>query len=357
MKRVLFITIIILFIVLEVAAEPVDYKIGVYYFPGWKDRQPHAPAPYPWERIKKYPEREPLLGWYDEGSDPVMKQQIDWMHAYGIKFVVFDWYYGKDKKVYLEHALASFLRSPNRKKLQFSILWANHDRMPASIDDWKSMVRYWVQYYFQRPEFMKLDGMPVVFIFSADLLKKQAESFGMSSKDLLISAETIARAGGLPGINFIAGTEANMPMISSYAKLSGYAAFSAYNYQRGSGDARESHSYSELDRGYQSHWQRFSDKGNLPLIVPMTSGWNKRPWGGSKDPAHDNSLGTPEEFRKHLNAAKRFMDANATLTRRMGVICCWNEYGEGSFIEPTDKMGFRYLEQVRDAFGMSPVQR
>ena len=53
----------------------------------------------------------------------------------------------------------------------------------------------------------------------------------------------------------------------------------------------------------------------------------------------------------HLLAARQFMDANPTLTRRTGVICCWNEFGEGSFIEPTKVDGLKYLEQIRAVFG------
>ena len=41
------------------------YQIGVFYFPGWKDKQVSAPSPLPWSPIKDFPEREPLLGWYD----------------------------------------------------------------------------------------------------------------------------------------------------------------------------------------------------------------------------------------------------------------------------------------------------
>ncbi|MCP5277281.1 MAG: glycoside hydrolase family 99-like domain-containing protein [Thiobacillus sp.] len=331
------------------------YKIGVYYFPGWKNKQLGAPSDYPWLPITKFPDRKPLLGWYDESNDDVMRQQLDWMHSYGIDYVVFDWYFGSDNKAYLEHALAAYLRAPNRDRVKFSILWSNHGKALKSKAHWESMVKYWVKYYFPRPEFFRLDEKPVVYIFYADYLKQQAASFGISTKELFDNAQELARAAGFPGINFVAGTGASTPMINSYAKAAGYEAFSAYNFHRGPNDLLPSHSYEELDKGYRGHWKRFAEVGNLPLIVPMTSGWDKRPWGGSKDPWHDNSLAKPVEFRKHLEAAKAFIDSNPTITRGMGVICCWNEYGEGSFIEPTENMGFSFLEQVRDVFG-NPAQ-
>ena len=337
---------------LAVAGDTKD-QIGVFYFPGWKARQPAAPSPYPWNPIQAFPEKKPLLGWYDEGTDAVARQQIDWMKTYGIDFVVFDWYFGADDKVYLEHQLAAFMRAPNRAPLKFSILWANHSQLPTRRDSWTTMVRYWIVHYFPSADFLRVEGKPVVFVFSADSLKKQAESIGTTTKDLLDSAQSLAHEAGLPGIYFVAGTGAYSPMIDVYAKDQGYSAFSAYNYHQGPTDAAQSHSFTELDRGYRAHWAQFAKRGTLPVIVPMTSGWDKRPWGGSKDAAHDNSIATPSEFKNHLEAAKAFMSANPGKTNGMGVICCWNEFGEGSYIEPTEQMRFSNLEQVRSVFGSS----
>jgi len=334
-------------------AQAGDYQIGVFYFPGWRNHQVGAPSPLPWVPIKAFPEREPVLGWYDEGSDAVMQQQLDWMQSNAIDFVVFDWYFIDGRKVAMEHALAAYMRAPNRTKTKFSVLWANHSGMPKNLVDWQVMVAYWVKNYFSRPEFLRINGRPVVFIFSADEFRKQAEVFGTTPKKLLDRAQEIAKEVGYPGIDFVAGTGAYISMVQNTAKDAGYSAFSAYNYHQGPIPPLNlpSHSYTELDQGYRAHWRRFLEKGDLPLIVPMTSGWDKRPWGGSKDPLHDNSMPSPDEFEAHLVAAKSFMDSNPRLTRSMGVICCWNEYGEGSYIEPTKVQGFAFLEKVKKVFG------
>ncbi|WP_138517290.1 glycoside hydrolase family 99-like domain-containing protein [Rhodoferax bucti] len=332
-------------------AQTDKYNIGVYYFPGWADNQKGAVFPQPWEKIKPFPEREPKLGWYKEGSDEVTRQHIDWMAEYGINFVAYDWYWGKDNKVFLEHALAAHMRAPNREKVKISLLWANHDGMLASKDNFERMVTYWAKYYFQRPEFLRIEGKPVVFVFYADFLQADAAKFGSSTKALLESAQNIAKQNGLPGIYFVAGTGAASPMIDSFAKDAGYSALSAYNYHQGLYSPIQSHNYEQLDKAYREHWSRFVSKGNLPLVVPMTSGWDKRPWGGSKDPLHDMSFGEPGLFEGHLRAAKATMDSIKTDAPKMGVICCWNEFGEGSYIEPTKKDGFSYLEKVKKVFG------
>lgn len=350
MNRILLIVALVLSS-LSAIAQSSKYNVGVYYFPGWADNQKGAPFPQPWEKIKPYPEREPLLGWYRDGSDEVTRQQIDWMADYGISFVAYDWYWTKDSKVALEHALAAHMRAPNRDKVKISLLWANHDGVPSSRDNFDRMVTYWVRYYFQRPEFLRIDGKPVVFIFYADFLRTDAGKFGATAKELLDSAQAIAKQGGLPGIYFVAGTIASSPMIDSYGKETGYSAFSAYNFQQGLASPLQSHSYDELDKDYREHWARFNSKGNLPLVLPMSAGWSRTPWGGSKDRLHDLSVSNASQFEAHLIAGKAAMDAAKPGDPKMGVICCWNEFGEGSYIEPTKKDGLSYLEKVKKVFG------
>ena len=151
---------------------------------------------------------------------------------------------------------------------------------------------------------------------------------------------------------------ANSSIVAKPGAGSGYDAMSAYNYHGPAtlsyaSGRRESHSYDELDAGYRDQWQWMEAHGSLPFVVPMTAGWDHRPWGSSVDPMHDESRSTASEFGVHLRAARAFMEAHAHQTQRTGVICCWNEYGEGAFIEPTRDQGFSYLEQVREVFGVA----
>ena len=102
-------------------------------------------------------------------------------------------------------------------------------------------------------------------------------------------------------------------------------------------------------------WRWILDHSALPYFPPMTSGWDSRPWGGSKeDRLHDDSVGTADEFEAHLRAAKALMDGHPGQTKKTGIICCWNEFGEGSYIEPTQRDGFGFLERVRRVFGSAP---
>lgn len=330
-----------------------DYEIGVYYFPGWLDDQRGAPAAKPWERIKAYPEREPLLSWYREGEVSIAEQHIDWMAGHGIDYVVYDWYW--DGKTMLEHALAAFLKADNNNKLKFSLHWSNHSNTPENLEQFTSMIRYWVKYYFPRKNYLRIEDKPAVFVFSQEKLRDNAKKFGYSTGELFEIANAIARDAGFTGVYFVGAAQAVRYWVNEHGPNNGYNAYSAYNYHRGfvgtyNPFTLPSHSYAELDRAYQQNWDWILQNSPIPYILPITSGWDKRPWGGSDDPLHDNSLGTPIEFEQHLLAAKSRIDAHPEKTKKMLVICCWNEFGEGSYIEPTKKDGFAYLEKIRQVF-------
>jgi hypothetical protein len=324
-------------------AKKAGYDIGVYYYPGWKTDEAAKPALRPWEKIKAFPEREPLLGWYDEGDVGVMEQHLKWMHDYGIDFVVFDWYW-TSKAARLEHALAAYFQAPNRNLVKFSLLWANHDVSPKTEADFTQMVQYWTRYYFKNEQYQRIDGKPVVHVFDPKNLESKAAAFGSTATELIAKANAIARDAGYPGIYFVGGTPARAPFIDQEAKASGYDALSSYNYGLG-------HSFQERDQGYRKQWNTILKDANLPYIPVMTSGWDRRAWGGTKDAQRDQAFSTPDSFEAHLRAARQVMDSHPEKTQRMGVICCWNEFGEGSYIEPTKRFQFEYLERVKKVFG------
>lgn len=334
-----------------------DFNIGVYYYPGWRDHQLGSPYPRPWEKIKPYPERKPLLGWYREGDIGVMSRQLKWMEKYGIDFVVFDWYWGPDGHTYLDHALNAYLAGPTRHEVEFAIMWANHTEVVFTLQQMQKMFDYWLEHYLRKPDYLKMDEKPVVFIFSAATLNRNANAIGMTSAELLNHAEQyVIREAGLPGLSFIGGSFGRYEDGIDYSTTSGYRGFSAYNYagtvpEPRSGKRRPAQNYAELDSSYREQWRWMIERTESHFIVPMTSGWDRRPWGGSQGQRRDYSMGTPEEFELHLRAARQVMLNAPKKSRHTGVICCWNEYGEGSFIEPTEKDRFAYLEKVKEVFG------
>ncbi|WP_341869797.1 glycoside hydrolase family 99-like domain-containing protein [Paraburkholderia caffeinilytica] len=336
------------------SADPDSYNVGVYYFPGWSPGAGKGNSD-PWSPIKRFPERKPLLGWYDDSNQKVIAKQLEWMKDYGINFVTFDWYWEGGSKPVAGAPISNYLHARDNHGIKFNILWANHAVFPRSLEEFDVMVDYWISNYFSSPNYLKIDDRPVVMVFSATELERSAQILHIDSALLLQMASRRAIERGLRGIYFVASTLPEKGRISNALPKAGYDALTAYNYHAGihgmQYGRRLSHSYSELTGAYAENWNYIIEESELPYLVPVTAGWDKAPWGGSEDPAHDNSEGSSEEFRQHLLEARDVMTKNPERTKRTVIICCWNEFGEGSFIEPTKARGFSYLGAVRDVFG------
>lgn len=333
-----------------------NYNIGVYYFPGWKDNEPGAPSKKPWDAIRRYPEKEPLIGWYDEGSADVVAAQLGQMRTAGIDFVVFDWYWSESGKEYLGHAINAFLTAPQWPGMKFALLWANHGKFPHSLSNFEQMFTHICRRYLQRNDCLRIDGKPAFFVFSQENLRNRARDFGLHPRDLIRRAREIARETGVGEIFIVASAEAVTYWVTDFGREIGFDAYGAYNYHRGF-EGRYypakpvSHSFRELSEAYEMSWNWILKNSPLPYILPGTAGWNKRPWGGSSDPLHDNSEASPAEFEAHLLKVRKVLEENAEKTKRTAVLCCWNEHGEGSVIEPTKEWGTTRVDSIRKVFG------
>ncbi|MBW7458122.1 glycoside hydrolase family 99-like domain-containing protein, partial [Paenibacillus sepulcri] len=102
----------------------------------------------------------------------------------------------------------------------------------------------------------------------------------------------------------------------------------------------------------------FTNKFDLPYFPNVTMGWDSSPRTIQTD--RFDHLGypftpiltgnTPEEFRLALKQAKAFLDEGITNPKIL-TINSWNEWTEGSYLEPDTKYGMAYLEAIRDVFG------
>lgn len=86
----------------------------------------------------------------------------------------------------------------------------------------------------------------------------------------------------------------------------------------------------------------------LPYIVPVSSGYDARPWHGTG--AVLRTEPTPEKFKQMLMGAKRLIESRTSGNVNVLMIEAWNEFGEGAFIEPTRKWGYEYLRLLNEIF-------
>jgi hypothetical protein len=328
-----------------------------------------------WEVIKKgtprfeghYQPRMPLWG-YEMDNDPkVVEKWIDVATDHGVNIFVYDWYWYEEGP-YLESALNDgFLKARNNSKMQFYIMWANHDvkynywnvhRYRDNTDilwdakvDWKNykiIVDRVINQYFKRPNYFKINGEPVFSIFSID---KLLESFGGSAEEarqaLDYFREEVKKAG-FPGLHIqwnqggggIMSGEA-AAQFSGRVNAMGFNSVAMYNM----GGTNEDYVvYGANSIKIRSQMDSIL---NVPLFPCVSIGWDdtpRFPAKGMKDVVHYHN--TPQSFAALLSIAKQYADSHPEQPKLI-TVNAWNEWVEGSYLLPDMLNGFGYLEAVK----------
>lgn len=110
---------------------------------------------------------------------------------------------------------------------------------------------------------------------------------------------------------------------------------------------------------YMEHWDNAKKEYGVPYYPNVTMGWDPSPrtnqekeWSGSKygyPYTNTMSNNTPENFKKALEMTRDRLLADPDGPRILN-INCWNEWTEGSYLEPDMKNGMSYLEAVKKVF-------
>ena len=317
------------------------YQVGAYYFPGW-------PTLDKWKVLDAFPERTPLLGYYREGDPSVMDWQIKWAVEHGISFFAFDWYWDRGRRQ-LEHALHDgYFRARFRPYMKFCLLWANHNPPGSSSEaDLLAMTDYWIANYFRQPDYLTIDGKPVVIVFTPRELRRDMGTDAV--RTAFARMRERARAAGLPGIYIMGAARENTRLEALVHE--GYDAGTGYNYPRAGmpDDTALSAPYSAMVDGYEQIWYSIAVQRLIDYAPVTEPGWDSRPWHGDK--ALVRTGRDPEKFEDMLRRARVFTDRYPIAGgRKLVLIEAWNEPGEGAAIEPHRQWGFAHLDAVRRVF-------
>lgn len=313
-----------------------EFEVGVYYFPGWG-------RPQSWRPLEGFPERRPVLGYYQEGLPEVADWHIKWAVEHGITFFCYDWYWVQGRRQF-EHALhEGFFHARYKDMMKFCLLWANHfGPGEHSMEDCEKVCRYWIDQYFRRPEYFKVNGRPLLVIFSVHSLERDLGIEG--SRRAIEMWHRITEEAGVGKI-LVAGC--GIPAQLDRIVVMGFDAITGYNWPScGIGERRWA-PFSEVASNYDQLWWRpLAKAGLLPVLTPVSAGWDSRPWHGNRALVLTDC--TPEAFKRHLSDAKRFIEE--TGQPKVLLIEAWNEWGEGSFCEPHKRFGFGHLQAIRRVF-------
>jgi len=373
-----------------------SYQIAAYYFPQYH-RDPrndrwHGPGWTEWDLLRqaqpRFPDHQqpkiPLWGYADEADPDVAALKIDAAADHGITAFIHDWYWYENAP-FLNGALEQgFLRAPNCSRLPFALMWANHDWMnlfPASgilarapllargavsPAEFEAVAEYIVRTYFTHPAYWKIDGRPYFSIY--ELMNLVRGLGGVEqTREALESFQAKARAIGYPGIHLNAvvwgmqalpGTTALASPAELLAQL-GVASVTSYVWIHHTPlTSFPTAPYPAYARAAAAEWETLTRQFTVPYYPNVTMGWDPSPRTRQAEPYENLGYpympiltdNAPQEFGAALRQARAFLDRGLT-TPPILTINAWNEWTEGSYLEPDTTHGLGYLEQIERVFG------
>jgi len=375
-----------------------DYTVACYYFPNYhvdpRNEAVHGPGWSEWELVKRaeprFPghrqPRVPLWGYADESKPGVMARKIDAAADHGIDVFIFDWYWYDDGS-FLERGLDhGFLQAPNNDRMRFALMWANHnwiDIHPASLssvgerarllypgavtrETFDSICDAVIERYFAHPSYWRIGGHPY---FSVYELSKLMEGLGgiEGTRKALAKFRDKVRAAGFVDLHLNAVVwsvqllpgETSVRDANDLLRLLGFDSITSYVWvHHGALGAFPETDYDEARDRYLDYWTQAEKACSLPYHPNVTVGWDPSPRTVQSDvylnagypftPTLGNS--TPDRFREALAVVRRRL-AQSGGAQKIVTLNAWNEWTEGSYLEPDTVYGMQYLEAVRDIFG------
>ena len=362
-----------------------DIVVACYYFPNYHTRDREDPRISnqhwenwsEWELVKQAKPRfeghhqpnVPAWGYTDEKDPKIMKKKIQTAVEYGIDVFIFDWYNYNGQPCLNRCLDEGFLKAKNCRKIKFSLMWANHDWQdlyPYTLGEKKDWLytgkvtpesfdkigNELISKYFTQPNYWKIDGKAYFSIYD---IQRFIDSFG--------SMEKTRKAKGVHW-NLIAW---GMPILSeqdapkdipALIKALGFDSATSYVWIHHARLDKPQTDYNHVRNQYFAHWEKVKKTYSVPYYPNVTMGWDptprtnqEKPWKGNQVYPYTNTFGnnTPENFKRALQMTKERL-LNDPDSPRIININCWNEWTEGSYLEPDVVHGYDYLKAVKAVF-------
>lgn len=361
-------------------AEP---EVMAYYFPQW-----HADAVNSefwgegwteWDVLRRAQSRfpghlqpkRPLWGETDESDPAVASRAVGVALDHGITGFIVDWYW-YDNKPFLNGFLDRGLLAADRlEQFRFALMWANHgwaDLYPATHPNAANLLPapnarhhgrtaaiHVIENYLKHPSYYSVDGGKYFSFFDVPGF---VEGLGgiRDAAEFLNWFRREARQRGAGELHLNAIVTGLVPDPGRTLAELGFDSATHYTWWHHSPSGFDTFPTTPYERAFTYAQEAWRAGHRLPIsyFPNVTMGWDPTPrtvaWDMSSELGYpftsvlvDN---TPEKFGEAVRAA--LLDA-----RRSGsgivTVNAWNEWTEGSYLEPDVESGLAYLEQLRDA--------
>lgn len=326
-------------------------NLGAYYFDGWTSGSSHITLAL----RRDYSDRKPIWGW-TTSTQKIVDQQINSASKAGLSFFSFCWYYdGKSKIDSINRALMFYKRSEYLNRLDYCLMVANHYGFLIGPKSWSIVKKEWLK-HFDSPNYLKVDGKPLIIFYSLGTLISEFGSV-INVREAFNDLRAEAINGGLKGVAVALCVSPYGPDINQ-AEACGIDILTGYNYHsEGFRGGNKNVSIDSMQKVEAVVWDKFRKLSNLKYIPVSTLNWDPRPWANAKNgylnSPHFTGYSEKSVFNSVLGLSRWIKQNTASTTKEnIGILYAWNENGEGAYLTPTIK-GPNLLNGVKKAIDKS----
>jgi len=335
--------------------------VAAHVYPAWTPGE--AGVHNAFLDLKNYPERTPLGGYYNESSPAVQDVHIKWALEHGINCFVFCWYrtpenVGMPMEVSALRAgrglHEGFLNASYCDKMNFAIMfemqkpWGSTD----AYDVENNLMPFWLENYFLRKNYLKIDNKPVLFIY--DNSRQLADSFenAAAQKKCFDRLHEIAKEHGFDGMYIaLEYRKEDMSVLDDF-KARGYDFTFPYCIEVKKELPDEEFI---IEDQLRQNLRRIAYDPDF--FVPTASCmWDPSPRfhtilkkKATEKPEKTRKIWKlrPEGYRRLLEKLVKSTPAG-TVSSKIIMIDNWNEWDEGHYVMPSLEFGFKYLQAIRE---------
>lgn len=363
------------------------YDIAAYVWPAYSGDELRNHIFWPegigeWQTVKNHQKKEngyyfsrrPIWGYVNEADPAVMEMEIEQATRRGVNVFIYDWYWF-DGRPFQEQCLDNgFLKAANRNKMKFYLMWANHTANQfwdlrvsdepstdlwdgaVSRDRFDTVVDRVIEKYFHEENYYKIDGKPVFMIYDINNLIRGLGGIE-ETKAALQDFRRKVKEAGFPDLDLqmtiwsenalnLSGFDAtHVGSTKDFVDILGFDSISHYQFAH---FCQMGNDYLDLLPRVQEEWDRIDKDYKVPYYPHVSIGWdnNLRFHEYHADVTTNNG---PENFEKALRMAKDYLDRHPEQAPLV-TINSWNEWTEGSYLEPDNEYGYGYLDAVKKVF-------
>jgi len=326
-----------------------DLLVGAYYYPWWNDPK--------WREQPKGYAQTPSLGQYNSRHVEVIDQHISWATDYGIDFFPMSWWgprweYKGENDAWRDRATEDFFDVSDQRTpvdLSLCILYETNGRFKKGPDGFRpDTVRddgrtneqvlmqdfnYFVANFFDRPSYLRVNDRPIVFVADADNFRDWDSAFTAMRAEMDGKGYDVMLVGMLS-----CWQDPDWGKFHYYDAVTCYHMFASDPSKVSIVDSTVDHAdfLDKVDERYQT-WQ-----ARVAVLIPNVI------------PGYDDSLASsgqlvhlprsPEFFDDYWDLARRHLDPRRAWN--MVMITSFNEWHEGTQVEPAEEYSLDYLEAV-----------